>query len=246
MHFLKSLSPFKPTKFSGCALWLAADRGITTVDGKVSAWADQSGNGRNASQSTVDYRPAYVASAQGSKPTVRFDGSNDYLTRANQLLFNEDFSVFVVASGNSVSSNQEKYMVAIQYHEYFYFGRSSWSPNNFSTYIGNVSAVPFAPDFSNSMPNSGFAASVWGLVRQRNISASVYKNGIRYTSSSANYISGTTSSSTLCIGGNFSYSATTCWSGDISEIIIFNRALTDTERYLVELYLSRKYAIALS
>ena len=41
---------FVPTQLSGCQLWLRADEGVTLSSGLVSAWADQSGNGNNASQ----------------------------------------------------------------------------------------------------------------------------------------------------------------------------------------------------
>ena len=51
---------FKPTKISDCELWLDASQGVSTIDDKVNSWADQSGNSRNASQSTSSYRPTLV------------------------------------------------------------------------------------------------------------------------------------------------------------------------------------------
>lgn len=63
---------FSPRSIQGLALWLEADRGIT-LDGSnnVSAWADQSGNVRHASQATPAYRPAYVTSAINGRPIIR-------------------------------------------------------------------------------------------------------------------------------------------------------------------------------
>lgn len=52
---------FIPTNLSGCVLWLRADLGITLNGSDVSAWADQSGQGRDVSQGTAANQPAYNA-----------------------------------------------------------------------------------------------------------------------------------------------------------------------------------------
>jgi len=70
-----------PTQVTGLWQWLKADAGITK-DGSnfVSAWADQSGNGRNMTQSTVGRKPKWRAgsSFDGLLPCLDFDG-DDYL-----------------------------------------------------------------------------------------------------------------------------------------------------------------------
>lgn len=53
---------FTPASISGCILWLRADLGVTTTPSKVSAWADQSGNGNDFVQATDARRPTYTAS----------------------------------------------------------------------------------------------------------------------------------------------------------------------------------------
>jgi hypothetical protein len=66
------------------ALWLdAADAStVTTVSGAVSQWNDKSGNTRNASQGTAEYRPAYSATGLNRKGIVSFDGTNDFMLTA--------------------------------------------------------------------------------------------------------------------------------------------------------------------
>lgn len=66
-------------------LWLdAADATtITTISGAVSEWRDKSGNGRHVSQATSANRPAYQATGLNSKPTISFDGANDFLKNAS-------------------------------------------------------------------------------------------------------------------------------------------------------------------
>jgi hypothetical protein len=63
------------------ALWLdAADAStITESGGAVSQWNDKSGNTRNASQSVLASRPVYSSTAFNGKPTLIFDGVNDFL-----------------------------------------------------------------------------------------------------------------------------------------------------------------------
>lgn len=53
--------------------WLAGASGYMTT------WYDQSGNSRNLVQATADNQSLFVASGPNSKPTVRFDGTNDRL-----------------------------------------------------------------------------------------------------------------------------------------------------------------------
>jgi len=83
MSIITKLSPWTPKKLSGCALFLDASMGVTTVDNKCSQWSDQSGNVRHASQSTAGYRPEFVANPQtnqwsgalspsGTPPTARY------------------------------------------------------------------------------------------------------------------------------------------------------------------------------
>lgn len=46
-------------------LWVRADLGVTLVDDRVAAWADQSGNGHDLVQTTAPLRPALVAASRG-------------------------------------------------------------------------------------------------------------------------------------------------------------------------------------
>jgi hypothetical protein len=67
------------------ALWLdAADAStITESGGAVSQWDDKSGNGRDISQASSTQRPTLATTGLNGKPTLDFDGSNDYLFNAS-------------------------------------------------------------------------------------------------------------------------------------------------------------------
>jgi hypothetical protein len=53
-----------------------------SADTEVSPWPDRSGNGHDVSQATPANRPKFQTAEQGGNGVVRFDGSNDVLTRS--------------------------------------------------------------------------------------------------------------------------------------------------------------------
>jgi hypothetical protein len=69
-------------------------------NGFVSTWYDQSGNGRNVTQTTTANQPQIVSSGslvlQNSRPTLDFDGSNDRLINS-ALSLSQPETVFAVA-----------------------------------------------------------------------------------------------------------------------------------------------------
>ena len=84
-------APFSPTDISGLSLWLKADAGVTLSGSNVTAWADQSGNGRTV---TVSNSPVFSASSINSKPTVDFNGSTQFVNALTPAFVgNNNFSV---------------------------------------------------------------------------------------------------------------------------------------------------------
>ena len=64
------------------ALWLdGADQSTITIATGVSQWRDKSGNNRHVTQSATASQPAYQAATFNGRNCLRFDGSNDILTR---------------------------------------------------------------------------------------------------------------------------------------------------------------------
>ena len=69
-------------------------------NGFVQTWYDQSGNGRNATQTTTANQPQIVSSGalltEGAKPTLSFAGSPVVLTLTNSILTAQPFTSFAV------------------------------------------------------------------------------------------------------------------------------------------------------
>jgi hypothetical protein len=81
--------------------WFEADVGVTDAgSGKVSAWADQSGNGYDLSQGTAGNRPTIVTGVVNGQPVIRFERSNsEFLVRASTPVLTQPFTLtFVVAA----------------------------------------------------------------------------------------------------------------------------------------------------
>lgn len=74
---------------------LQSDTGVTEAGGVVSAWADQSGNGRNFAQGTAGKRPALQT--VGGYPAIVFDAVDDFLLGGNFADNLSSFAVIAVA-----------------------------------------------------------------------------------------------------------------------------------------------------
>ncbi len=73
-------SSFDPSSVSGLIGWWKADAGITKDGGNlVSNWADQSGNSNDLAQGTGTNQPLWVDNNRASKPTINFDGIDNFM-----------------------------------------------------------------------------------------------------------------------------------------------------------------------
>jgi len=71
-------------------------------DGLVTTWYDQSGNGRNATQTTTANQPKIVNSGSLLNDGLTFDGTNDAFTMPDDIISNiNSLSSFVVSKGIS-------------------------------------------------------------------------------------------------------------------------------------------------
>ena len=90
---------FSPLDIDDCFLWLdGADESTITFDSttkKVSAWADKSTAGRDATQSTSNNQPVYNSSGLNGKGSIDFPGDRD--GSLGGVLDNAFSELFVVA-----------------------------------------------------------------------------------------------------------------------------------------------------
>lgn len=211
----------------GLVLWLDAGVDVTQVGGKVSEWADQSEEGNDATQAVEEKQPTHVANELNEKPVVRFDGINDFLSTG---AFDEELTQPTTILGAwKISDNTGASQVLIDgitsdKRNCIYYSEPLSDKHAF--YAGTIKVgTVLSPPGSFMVSTAVFdgADSVLYLNGVVDVEEDVGSQGLTGASIGASYI------------------PHAFLNGDIAEILIFNRALSDTEREAVEDYLMAKY-----
>jgi hypothetical protein len=240
---------------------------LVAADGGVARWEDKSGNARHATQGTSANRPLRKTSVQGSKDVLRFDGSNDSLsipssTETFKFLHSADSTIFAVfKSGITANPGHGAYAIfgtattaSSTTGVLFYTGDSDATIANNALYWfvsrGQTATWPVFFDGNNyftsnsfglisllSRPQDGTSGNRFAIRRNTgNLNTTNAPTGSPQTVSTAN------STNDLTIG-RLPSGESLFLNGDIAEIIIYNAALSDTDRGLVETYLMAKWGI---
>ena len=221
----------------GLRLWLKGDAGVNAANGKIASWADQSGNGILAAQSNASLQPAFAQSGQSN--VVRFDGVRTSLNFPLAINGWTGMTILMVAANSVDVTGGSSPKAAIFWDETAWWGTTYLSP-----YQSNVS-FRFGTTQTYNWPDYKRPASVGtGLnlttALHSGITDYLYLNGTLAYSEGGKYaaIQGTVNSGALGQGyGN------TFFGGDIAEVLVYNRALSDVERQGVETYLMSKYSL---
>ena len=238
--FTKCFRPVShyPSDYSDLKVWLKADSGATfdIATKRVSAWADQSGNSSNVAQATAANQPLrYGYDGINDKAYLDFDGTNDAFVSGSNLPVTTDFTIFEVSRIDKASDNV--------------FG---WYNSSAAISIGtNASGYITATvsDGTNTITANtavdNKASNHISILKKNNkrIDLEYYDsaNSITATDNDASFDNTFVfNTATFNIG---SYNSTNNMDGQLNELIIFNRALTDTEIAKVRGYLNLKYKI---
>jgi hypothetical protein len=236
------VSSFTPASLSGLSLWLKSDSGVTLSGSNVTAWADQSGNGNNA-VTNIGEEPTFVSSFLNGNPAIEFNGRGQIMQIAdtNSLDFLSISSFIVLeylgqGTGNNIvyiknanagsPQNEAMYGLVATIGDYVSFPQNVDGWSDYQTQINIQNSIPRILSMTYDGTNQN-----------------VYSNG---NFSNTFNIGGNIATSTgiLQIGGyNKSFNDEEYFYGQIAEIIMYNRAVTSTERQQVESYLNTKYAI---
>jgi len=238
----KVAAPFSPTDLSGLSLWVKADAGVTLSGSNVTAWADQSGNGNNVIANTGE-EPTFVSSFLNNKPAIQFNGAGQIVEIAdsNSLDFINTSAFIVLKYLGQGTANNILYIKnadAGSPADQAMYGLVATNNGNvsFSQNVGGWNDHRTQIDIRDSIPR--ILSMTYDGINQN-----VYSNG---SFSNTFNIGGSIATSTglLQIGGyNKSFDSAEYFYGQIAEIIMYNRAVTGTERQQVESYLNTKYAI---
>lgn len=256
---LSTWSNFTPASVTGLQLWLDGSDASTlydattggslvAADGAVARWEDKSGNARHFTQSSSGSRPLRKTSQQNGKDTLLFDGSND-------ILIGSDFGDYVQSSQAATIFVVLKTLSTGRRHEIMskQLADAGW---RFLIESDNKATLFFDSDANNRTvvaASSTTTLSSYSVLAWRasggslTSSVTMRLNGTTIsTSTSGSVQSVPDTSRPLVIGAGLGNSDTPYDSvnGNIAEIILYNAALSDTDRAAVESYLISKWGIA--
>lgn len=204
--------------------------GINYYAGQVSYWMDRSGSGNHASQTTLAKRPSYISAGQNGKPVLSFDGVDDFLALTSALSVNaSDYTIFFVYSPTNMSGTLEYLLGASEQH--------ICHLTNTSGKVGLYNDGAFI-DVANAV--SGYQVLAYSL-NSTDTSGQLFRNGIQIGSDFA-YVADDFPSPTHLMANNAGTGYFT--EGEIAEIVVYPRALSETQRKAVEYIFKNKWGIS--
>jgi hypothetical protein len=234
----KNIWEFDPRTIPNCALWLdPADTSTVTLNGSnVSQLRDKSGLGYNMSQATSGNQPTYSTSLNGNRMITFTQASSTRLS-------NVSFPAFIGAG--AASYFLVEYNMTSASGNPAPFGYSA-GPNFGLIYQYNpgnvVGGTNFISGFQPFRDVTTFDVAFYSPVPRIS-----YLNIPNTGSGMVGFINGVSRSvgtqSAGTYSGTFSVGSGTNGfvSGNICELIVFNRSLTSSERQQVEGYLAQKW-----
>ena len=234
--------PFSPGGIdSDIQLWLKADTGTSTsTDGNLlSAWSDQSGQGRNATQSSSSQRPRFLNNTSDNfnfNPTIDFDGTSDHLELSLDALEGTDeFTYFSVGIRTDDSNNP--IVGSDQDSDDFYFGYISDSTAIFA--IDTRTPFEFFP--SVSIPAHDDPAISPFLLTGYTDTVQQDRDGFLSRGAGSTRSMGNGARYYIGRGDNEAQ----YFHGRFGEIIIYDSILGTTDRSKVKSYLAIKYGLTI-
>jgi hypothetical protein len=230
----------------GLALWLRADQGVTQGAGTVSKWLDRSGNSRHAVQAVRIHQPTFVPNAIQGRPALRFDGVDDCLTFPCPVTGLPGMTIFLVAAVVEERTG-EPYgagKAAIYWKEMEPCGGVVVAPRptKVNVYFGTGQGQDIFRTFRGMSLDRGYSLTT---ALKSGSDAVVFVNGRESLR-----VGGQNPAIAQCEkigqlgrgeGDQGQIEGWTYFSGEIAEVIVYTRALGESERTSVEQYLLSKY-----
>jgi hypothetical protein len=218
----------------GLILWLdAADDNVFNYSSgtAVSQWRDKSGLNNHVNQTNTTYQPERSTSTNGKK-TILF--SSDYLiTDSNILKAYTSYTKIAVVKQTSTSTNGNIIGKSTGANTTFWYGASN------SIRLYHNSATILTSSIATTLNTWNILSGSFDSVL---LNANIYVNGSSGGSATSPTVTQITTDSDVEIGG-FN-GAGYYFTGEISEILIFNRVLSTTELKQVHTYLGQKWGIS--
>lgn len=228
----------------GLAAWFRADAGTVVEGGKVAVWQDQSGLGRHASQSQPPARPQLVPNGMNSRPVLRFDGAANLMQFECPVNGLSALTLFMVSTASTNQAGTEMgNHAALQWPETGGWGAVFLSPHQQRvSYRFGTAQWGNLTHWDRPGPHGGPALVMSRMDGPRQ--ELFVQGALVYAAKDKTFPIGHTGDTALIGGGNENPKVPPkFFSGDIAEILVFTRALSEHERDAIERYLRGKYGI---
>jgi fibronectin type 3 domain-containing protein len=211
----------------------------------VTLWADTSGRGNDAVAGPG--APTLVAGSINGRPAVRFDGVDDSLTLpAGFSNFTAGLSYYIVMRPTVLRSGFKMLMLGngasrqnigfgrggntsgLHYHTFNSSNAVTWFNTSSGLVVGEAALFAVRQDAGTANSTSYAAVSKNGIVL---FGQNMYVPPV--TTRSSNYI------------GRSSFSSDGLLQGDVAEILLYDRKLTDGEQASLHAYFAQKYGLAI-
>ena len=228
-------------------LWLKANYGVeedisdsAEDSDDVKRWLDNTVNANHAIQITNSKRPTYYQGGINFNPIINFDGSNHELK--SSIVANSVMTVFAITDG---SNNSTKSLLHLDNGTN---GSIEMKQLNSNTLEGRYtdSTGTSSGIVTNNITN--VSSGIPYLVNYRHLEnkkSRLFINGVLQSLPASNTNANTLSGTMDANIGSTPSDPTTRWQGDLSELIIYNHKISQSERQKIESYLAVKYGITL-
>lgn len=217
-------------------VWLDASHVETDASGVLTRWPDQTANQNDGVAHARTAMPVLVPNAAGTLPAVRFEtenGTKDAMDIPTMQGSMDNFSLFFVYKPKTFDGDNNHVIGAKNSWGQFVMHTYKRQSGDGSLYAGVTVDGRF--DKSNA-GKAYYREGVWTLLEFRadGKALSLYRNGKLLGTSTAASASGSWT--------GFELGVTNQMQGDMAELLVFNRALTEAQRRSVSDYLLERYA----
>ncbi|MBU2547139.1 MAG: LamG domain-containing protein [Proteobacteria bacterium] len=249
MQLYKLATPAACLPSGNRVLWLKADAGVTHSGGAISQWNDQSGAGANAAQATVAEQPTWVEDGPNHKPVVRFDGTNDWLKITNFAGLTNQNAYSILMNGSCEASGLPRDILGGM-DPATYPPAATTHGLLLEVLTGNnvrlLHRFPFAAGGGDNLQTTsgGFSYATplnLALVRSAT-NMNAWINGSLQSPAQATTTAAFNLNMDVAVGRLSPAQTIRYLYGGIAELLVFNKALSDSERSRCESYLDWKYS----
>jgi hypothetical protein len=259
-HPFSSIRPhlraFQPTDIDGCQLWLdGADQSSMTLSGSnVTQWIDKSGNGYNFITQGSFAAPVISNNAISTNSAVSFTGNSTQNNTSNQILTNSSFPLNSSSAGYSIFTVTTQNASHPSYTGYNYilsaYGGGTGAgllygttnSNLLITANGTSGAFYGFNDLTANVPNTLMTSTNQTSMIVSGSVLTPYLNGVAMSTKTgtSDAVTGISIGNAYAPGQTFTGQT---WGGLICEVLIYNSALTTSQRQTIEGYLAHKWGL---